>query len=414
MLAMMTGPLVVPICPLTAGSGEPRSQNPSSAEFDLLIKGGKVIDPSQNLEEERDVAIRDGKIARLERDIPANQARQVLNATGMVVTPGLIDVHVHVLPYVGETGTEPDPCCIGRGVTTVVDAGTAGAFTLPALRKFVVEKSETRIRALVHIVAIGMIVAITPGMEELGDLRFCDPKRAVRAATENKDLVLGFKIRIDRKFTVPGNNDIEAMKRARMAADEASLPITIHIGGSYTPLKEFMPLLKQGDIVTHIYNPRPNSILDDSGRLLPEVLEAQRRGVRFDVGHGRTNFSFRIAEKCMAQGLVPYTISSDVSNGSVRGPVFDLVTTMSKLMTLGMSLREVIERTTINAARSLNFGLEIGTLKPGAEADVTVLQVRSGEFSFVDSDGQTRTAGQKLEAAATVRGGKVFHPTQAS
>jgi dihydroorotase len=414
MLAMMTGPLVVPICPLTTGFGEPPGQNPGSTEFDLLIKGGKVIDPSQNLEEECDVAIRDGKIVRSERDIPANRARQVLNATGMIVTPGLIDVHVHVLPYVGETGTEPDPCCIGRGVTTAVDAGTAGAFTLPALRKFVAEKAETRIRALVHIVAIGMIVAITPGMEELGDLRFCDPKRAVKAATDNKDLVLGFKIRIDRKFTVPGNNDIEAMKRARMAGDEASLPITIHIGGSYTPLKEFMPLLKPGDIVTHVYNPRPNSILDDSGRLLPEVLQAQRRGVRFDVGHGRTNFSLRIAEKCLAQGLLPYTISSDVSNGSVRGPVFDLVTTMSKLMTLGMSLREVIERTTINAARSLNFGLEIGTLKPGAEADVSVLQVRSGEFSFVDSEGQIRTAGQKLEAAATVRGGKVFNPTKAS
>jgi dihydroorotase len=409
MLAMMTAPLVVPICPLAAGSGEP----PTGTEFDLLIKGGKVIDPSQNLEEERDVAIRDGKIIRLERDIPANQARQVLNAAGLIVTPGLIDVHVHVLPYVGETGTEPDPCCIGRGVTTVVDAGTAGAFTLPALRKFVAEKAETRIRALVHIVAIGMVVAITPGMEELGDLRFCDPKRAVRAAAENKDLVLGFKIRIDRKFTIPGNNDIEAMKRARMASDDASLPLTIHIGGSYTPLKEFLALLKQGDIVTHVYNPRPNSILDESGRLLPEVLEAQRRGVLFDIGHGRTNFSFRIAEKCLAQGLVPYTISSDVSNGSVRGPVFDLVTTMSKLMMLGMSLREVIERTTMNAARALNFGLEIGTLKPGAEADVTVLQLRSGEFSFIDSEGQNRTAGQKLEAAVTVRAGRVFYPTKA-
>jgi len=413
MLAMMTAPLVVPISPLTAGSREPPTPTSSSTQFDLLIKGGKVIDPSQNLEEERDVAILDGKIVRLEKDIPADQARQVLNAVGLIVTPGLIDVHVHVLPYVGETGTEPDACCIGRGVTTVVDAGTAGAFTLPALRKFIVEKAETRVRALVHIVAIGMVVAITPGMEELGDLRFCDPKRAVKAATENKDLVLGFKIRIDRKFTVPGNNDIEAMKRARMAADEASLPLTIHIGGSYTPLKEFLALLKEGDIVTHVYNPRPNSILDDGGRLLPEVLEARRRGVRFDIGHGRTNFSFRIAEKCLAQGFVPHTISSDVSNGSVRGPVFDLVTTMSKMMMLGMSLREVVERTTMNAAQALNFGLQIGTLKPGAEADVSVLQLRSGEFAFVDSEGQSRTATQKLEASVTVRGGKVFYPTKA-
>jgi dihydroorotase len=411
-LAMMTSPLVLSAVPLCAGASSLTIQEPTSAPYDLLIKGGKVVDPSQNLEQERDVAISGGKIVRLERNIPANQARQVLDAVGKIVTPGLIDVHAHVLPYVGETGTEPDGCCVTRGVTTVVDAGTSGAFTLPALRKFIVEKSETRVRALLHIVAIGMIVAITPGMEELGDLRFCDPKRAARAALENKDLVLGFKVRIDRKFTVPGSNDLEAVRRARMAGDEASLPVTIHIGGSYTPLKDFFALFKEGDIVTHIYNPRPNSILDEGGKLLPEVLEARKRGVRFDLGHGRTNFSYRIAEKCLGQGLVPDTISSDVSNGSVRGPVFDLLTTMSKMMLLGMNLREVIERTTINAARALNFGLEIGTLKPGAEADVAILELRSGEFSLVDSDGQTRIAQQKLAPAATVRGGKVFHPSQ--
>ena len=326
------------------------------------------------------------------------------------MTPGLIDVHVHVLPYVGETGTEPDPCCVTRGATTVVDAGTAGAFTLPALRKFIVEKSGTRVRALVHVVAIGMIVGITPGMEELGDLRYCDPKRAAKAALENKDIVLGFKVRIDRKFTVPGTNDIEAMRRARMASDEASLPVTTHIGGSYTPLKDFLVLMKEGDIVTHIYNPRPNSVLDENGRLLPEIFEARKRGVRFDIGHGRTNFSYRVAEKCLGQGLVPDTISSDVSNGSVRGPVYDLVTTMAKMMTLGMSLREVIERTTINAARVLNFGVDIGTLKPGAEADLAIFELSSGEFSLVDSEGQTRIARQKLVPAATVRGGKVFYP----
>ena len=408
MLSLMTTPIVLSALPLGA-----ESTTPSSAEYDLLIKGGKVVDPSQNIEEELDVAIRGGKIVLLQRNIPASQAQQVLDANGKIVTPGLIDLHVHVLPYVGETGTEADPCCVSRGVTTVVDAGSAGAFTLPALRKFVVEKSETRVRSLVHIVAIGMIVSITPGMEELGDLRFCDPKRAAKAALENKDLVLGFKLRIDRKFTIPGSNDMEAMKRARAACDETSLPLTTHIGGSYTPLKEFLVMMKERDIVTHIYNPRPNSILDDSGKLLPEVLDARKRGVRFDIGHGRTNFSFRVAEKCMGQGLIPDTISSDVSNGSVRGPVFDLMTTMTKMMVLGMNLREVVERTTINAARSLNFGLEIGTLKPGAEADVAIIELRSGEFNFVDSEGQTRTAHQKLEPSATVRAGKVIYPAKA-
>ena len=409
-LTMMGSPIVLSALPLRVGAGAPAIEEPNGAIYDLLVKNGKVIDPSQNIEEQRDVAIRGGKIVLVEKNIPADHARQVLDAAGKIVTPGLIDVHVHVLPYVGETGTEPDPCCVTRGVTTVVDAGTAGAFTLPALRKFIVEKSGTRVRALVHVVAIGMIVAITPGMEELGDLRYCDPKRAAKAALENKDIVLGFKVRIDRKFTVPGTNDIEAMRRARMASDEASLPVTTHIGGSYTPLKDFLVLMKEGDIVTHIYNPRPNSVLDENGRLLPEIFEARKRGVRFDIGHGRTNFSYRVAEKCLGQGLVPDTISSDVSNGSVRGPVYDLVTTMAKMMTLGMSLSEVIERTTINAARVLNFGVDIGTLKPGAEADVSIFELSSGEFSLVDSEGQTRIARQKLVPAATVRGGKVFYP----
>ena len=407
---MMGSPLVMSALSLRMEAGITPVQDSNTAIYDLLIKNGKVIDPSQNLEEQRDVAIRGGKIALVERDIPANRGRQVLDAAGKIVTPGLIDLHVHVLPYVGETGTEADPCCVTRGVTTVVDAGTAGAFTLPALRKFAVEKSATRIRALVHVVAIGMIVAVTPGMEELGDLRYCDAKRAAKAALENKDLVLGFKVRIDRKFTIPGTNDIEGMKRARMASDEASLPITTHIGGSYTPLRDFLVLMKDRDIVTHIYNPRPNSVLDESGKLLTEVVEARKRGVLFDVGHGRTNFSYRIAEKCLGQGLIPDTISSDVSNGSVRGPVYDLVTTMAKMMTLGLNLREVIERTTINAARAMNFGVEIGTLKPGAEADVAIFELRSGEFGLVDSEGQTRIAREKLVPAATVRGGKVFYP----
>jgi dihydroorotase len=409
-LTMMGSPIVLSALPLRVGAGAPAIEEPNGAIYDLLVKNGKVIDPSQNIEEQRDVAIQGGKIVLVEKNIPADHARQVLDAAGKIVTPGLIDVHVHVLPYVGETGTEPDPCCVTRGVTTVVDAGTAGAFTLPALRKFIVEKSGTRVRALVHVVAIGMIVSITPGMEELGDLRYCDPKRAAKAALENKDIVLGFKVRIDRKFTVPGTNDIEAMRRARMASDEASLPVTTHIGGSYTPLKDFLVLMKEGDIVTHIYNPRPNSVLDENGRLLPEIFEARKRGVRFDIGHGRTNFSYRVAEKCLGQGLVPDTISSDVSNGSVRGPVYDLVTTMAKMMTLGMSLSEVIERTTINPARVLNFGLDIGTLKRGAEADVAIFELSSGEFSLVDSEGQTRIARQKLVPAATVRGGKVFYP----
>jgi dihydroorotase len=376
--------------------------------YDLLIKGGKVVDPSQHLEAERDVAIAGGKIARIEADIPAAQAREVVNASGKIVTPGLIDLHTHVFPYVGPYGIEPDPYCVRRGVTTAIDAGTAGAFTFPAFRRFIIERAETRIRALLHVVSIGMVAGSTPNMGELEDLRYCVPKLAADAAKENRDLVVGFKIRFSKQYT--DENDYEGMKRAREAADEAGLPLMIHIGGSYTPLGKFLALMKKGDVVTHSFNSHPHGLVDDAGKITPEVAEARARGVLFDVGHGAGSFSFEVMDKCLTLGFRPDTISSDLYSANIHGPVYDLVTTLSKFLLLGMTLHDVIERATVNTARVFNFGAEIGTLRPGAEADVSVLEVRDGEFTFTDSDGKRRTGRQKLEPAVTVRGGKIFKP----
>lgn len=373
--------------------------------YDLLIRGGKVIDPSQNLEAVRDVAIAGGKIARVEPQIPAAQAREVVPAEGKIVTPGLIDLHTHVFPYVGPYGIEPDPYFVHHGVTTVVDAGTSGAFTFPAFRRFIIEKATTRIRALLHVVSIGMVAGSTDNMGELEDLRYCVPQLAVQAAKENKDLVVGFKIRFSEKYTGP--NDYEGMKRARAAADEAGLPLMIHIGGSYTPLGEFLALMKKGDVVTHSFNGHPHGLLDASGKLLPEVLAARERGVFFDVGHGAGSFSFEVMEMCLAQGFRPDTISSDLYSANINGPVYDLATTLSKFLLLGLNLREVVERATVNAARVFDFGAEIGTLKPGAEADVAVFDLREGEFTFTDAGGKTRTGRQKLFPVTTVRAGRV-------
>jgi len=393
-------PLVVGLLPADSPiTGEPKP-------YDLLIKGGKVIDPSQGLEAELDVAVRGGKIASVAPAIPEGQAGQVIRAQGKIVTPGLIDVHTHVFPYVGPYGIEPDPYCVRRGVTSVIDAGTSGAFTFPAFRRFIIERAETRIRALLHVVSIGMVAGSTPNMGELEDLRYCDPKLAVAAANENRDLIVGFKIRFSEKYT--GLNDLEGMRRARAAADEAGLPIMIHIGGSYTPLKEFLALMKKGDVVTHSFNSHPNGLLDASGKLTPEVVAARGRGVLFDVGHGAGSFSFEVMEKCLGQGFSPDTISSDLYSANINGPVYDLLTTLSKFLVLGMSLHDDIARATVDAARVFNFGAEIGTLKPGAEADVSVLDLKDGEFTFTDSDGKTRTGRQKLEAVTTVKGGKVF------
>lgn len=392
--------------PARASSGKPPAQNGKS--FDLLIQGGRVVDPSQDLEAVRDVAIAGGKIARVAENIAESDAGHVVSARGKIVTPGLIDLHTHVFPYVGPYGIEADPYCVRRGATTVIDAGTSGAFTFEAFRRYNIERASTRIRALLHVVSIGMVAGSTPNMGELEDLRYCVPKLAVETAREHRGLIVGFKIRFSKQYT--DANDYEGMKRARQAADEAGLPLMIHIGGSYTPLPKFLALMKKGDVVTHSFNSHPHGLLDKAGKLIPEVVEARERGVLFDVGHGAGSFSFQVMEKCLVQGFRPDTISSDLYSANIAGPVYDLVTTLSKFLLLGLSLRETIERATVNAARVFDFGAEIGTLKPGAEADVAVLDLRNGDFTFTDSDGKTRQGRRKLEPVVTVRGGKLFYP----
>ena len=225
-------------------------------------------------------------------------------------------------------------------------------------------------------------------------------------ASDNRDLIVGFKIRFSNQYT--GANDLEGMKRARVAADEARLPLMIHIGGSYTPLEELLALMRKGDVVTHSFNSHPHGLLDEDGKLAPEVLEARARGVLFDVGHGAGSFSFAVMERCWAQGFLPDTISSDLYSANINGPVFDLPTTLSKFLLLGMSLGDVVERATARSARVFNFGSQIGTLKPGAEADISVFKLEEGQFTFTDSDGKTRTGRQRLVPEATVKGGRVY------
>ena len=383
------------------------SQPGGAPQYSLLLKGGRVIDPAQGISEDRDVAVSGSKIARVAKDIAESDAKQVLDVRGKIVTPGLIDLHVHVYDGVVPFGIPADPNCIAKGVTTVVDAGSAGAHTFPGFRRFVINLASTRVYALLNLSVMGMSCAsFSNQWGELLDLRYANPKLAILTIEKNRDVILGIKIRLGRNLS--GENDMQALKLAREAADAVQLPIMVHIGGTTSPLPDILAMLKKGDIVTHCYRGGAGGVLDDKGRVLPAVFKARDGGIHFDVGHGQGSFSFDVAEKALPQDLYPGTISSDLHEYNVAGPVFDLATTLSKFMFLRMTLEQVIERASTNAARTFSFPQGFGTLREGAEADVAVFELREGNFDFIDCEGQKRVGHLKLFPAATVKSGIIY------
>ncbi len=373
--------------------------------YDLLIKGGTVLDPSQGLNAVRDVALSDGKVAAVEKDIPSGQAREVLDATGLLVTPGLLDLHVHVFWGVSHYGIEPDPGNIARGVTTALDVGSSGARTFAAFRKHVLERADTRLFALLNISAMGMI---SPRIGELEDLRWADVEEAVQVARANRDLVLGIKARLGRAQAA--DNDMDGLKRALEAAEGFGGFVMIHVGNTRSPLEKLVEMLRPGDVVTHCFHGHPHGVLDDAGRVLPGIREAQRRGVIFDIGHGQGSFSFAVAEKALADGFFPGNISSDLHFYNIEGPVFDQVTTLSKFLHLGMPLEEVIRLSTEATARAMGMAGRLGTLKVGAVGDATIMRLEEGRFTLTDSMKVSVQTGRRLSHVRTIRAGKVYRP----
>jgi dihydroorotase len=384
-----------------------KAQDRDRPRFDLLVKGGRLVDPSQNVSAPRDIAVSGHTVIRIAESIEPGEARHVLDARGKIVTPGLIDIHVHVYDGVAPLGIPADPTCIAKGVTTAVDAGSAGAHTFPGLRKYVIDKVDTRIFALLNISVVGQSTLSTDNpYGELLDLRYANPKLAVRTIEQNRDVILGVKIRLTRN--IAGDHDLKALKLAREAADAAGLPLMVHIGGSYSPLKDILAELKKGDVITHSFRGGDGGILDNSGRVLPEVHSALARGVHLDIGHGAGSFSFDTAEKALKQDVLPGTISSDVHQFNFNGPVFDLATTLSKFLHLGMTLEQVIERATRNPAAAFRFPQQLGTLREGAEADIAVFQLAEGDFEFTDALGEKRIGHRKLAPVATVKSGRIY------
>jgi dihydroorotase len=387
------------VWPAVNASASP--QQNSNQTFDLLIEGGTVIDPEQNLNAPLDVAVKDGKIAEVSRNIPKERALKVISAKDKIVTPGFIDLHAHCFDGIGP-GMNADRSCLSRGVTTVVDAGSAGYATFPNFRKYIINASATRIVALVNIGAMG--TAVTPG--SLLNLDWVNPQLTAKTAMDNKPVVVGIKIQIGNAITGP--NDMECLERAVEAAEITRLPLMAHIEDSYSPLPGILKMLRKGDVYTHCFNSRTHGILDANGKILPEAREARERGVFFDPAQGQTHLNFDVAEKCFQQNFLPDTISTDLTVITAERRVYDLPTMVSKFMAIGISLDKAIGMVTANAARVFDYGTQLGTLRLGSEADISIFDLRDGKFEFEDSDGGKRTGRQMLVNKAVVRRGQLF------
>jgi dihydroorotase len=382
-------------------------------KFDLVIKGGDVLDPSQSLRAKRDIGIRFGMIEALEADIPAARANRVLEASGKLVTPGLIDLHSHVFPYGSAIGIPADELVAHQGTTTCVSAGDAGANNFAAFRRHVVGQTRTRLYAFVHIANIGLAGFPVP---ELYNIDYARSGDAARAVAENADLVLGIKVRMSEN--VINKHGLEPLKRAIAACEAAGTgaKVMCHIGGVETValMSQILDTLRAGDILTHAYSGAPNNsnaftnIVQD-GKLLPAALAAKQRGVVFDVGHGGGSFDYTVCEAAIQQGAPPDTISSDIHVFSGNSPGMPYLTwVMSKFMGLGFTLEQVITMATANPARSINRAPKLGTLQVGAPADVAILELVEGPVSFVDTRNNRRDGKAWLKPVQTVAAGVPF------
>jgi len=359
--------------------------------YDLIIKGGRVIDPSVRLNAIRDVAIAGGRIAAVEPAIEA-EAAATIDASGRLVVPGLIDIHTHAA-----RSPEGPALCLADGVTAFIDGGSAGADGIAEAIANVRAAPQLG-RVLINIGRSGIL----PDGDTM-ELDLADVAAARDAIAANRDMIVGIKARLTRGVSA---DDIEVLRRCQEAAAPFGLPVMIHMGQSSAPLDAIMGGLKPGDIVTHMFAPPPNAIVDDNGRILPSVLAARRRGVWFDVGNGvRDHMRWDVIDRIMSQGFWPDTFSTDWNVTSKTTGVIDLPNCMSKFLGLGMSIDDVIAGATRNAARTFAAFNDRGTLNVGAPADLALLELREGRFEFLDNYEGVRVGIQRLFPAGTVLGG---------
>ena len=366
--------------------------------YDIVIKNGEVRDPSRDLKARADVAIHNGKIVEVASDILAERGRDVIDAKGLYVTPGLVDLHTHIV-YGVRSGIEADPIAARSGTSTWIDAGTFAYDQIEGFRRFIVDRNQCRVFGFVYLYPASRNPDIDPVKYVSGVM-----DRTGRAAVANRDIVLGVKFQVGSNMN--GRHSLEFLKIARRLCDEYDLRLLAHISLAPPETNAVMTLMKPGDVVTHCFNEHTLGIVDrDSGKLKPSVKEARLRGVLFDVGHGSGSFNFKSARHALDQGFFPDSISSDIYSANVNGPVFDLPTTMSKLLYLGMSFDDVLKCSTVNPARVTPLP-KLGTLQVGAPGDVALLSVEDGAFELIDAQRNKVTAKQRIVSHLTICKGK--------
>jgi dihydroorotase len=367
-----------------------------------VLAGGEVVDVGGGQVGRYDVAIQGGRVAAVGANLPRGSAREIVDVTGKLVTPGLVDLHTHVHPGATYWGIDPDPVAWHSGVTTWVDAGSAGAYTIDSLRT-ATRAFRVRGAALLNISAVGL----TAADGECRDLANCDIDLAAATVAANRDLIFGIKVRMDAKTV--GTHGLEPLRRALKVAGAVGVPVMVHIGVAPPTVGAVLGLLRPGDIVTHCASGLAVGMTGPNG-LAPAVVEAHAAGVLFDIGHGSGGFAFDIIEAQLAAGVMPHTISSDLHARCLHGPVFDLPTTMAKLLAVGLPLEQVIAAATVRAAQALSLPGGVGTLAVGAPADVAVFTVEEGAFEVIDSHRQRRIAPRRLVNKATYVAGRLLPP----
>jgi dihydroorotase len=380
----------------------------SGMTYDLILNGGRVIDPAQKIDAVMDVAFVGGKVAAVGKGLKAGAKTQTRDVTGKIVSPGLIDLHTHV--YWGGTslGIDAEESCRMSGVTTAVDTGSAGPGNFHGFRRHVIERSEVRILAYLHVSFAGIYAFSNSVMVgESEEMRMLAPADCVRVAEEHRDVLVGIKIRVGK--IASGANGWDALKMALEVADRVGMPLMCHIDHPPPSYEDVIGLLRPGDVLTHAFRPFPNTPVSPQGKVKPEVIAARKRGVIFDIGHGKGSFAFETARGMLANGFEPDVISSDVHQLCINGPAFDQVTTLSKFLCLGMPLSHVIAASTVNAAMAMKRP-ELGTLKPGSVGDATILDIKEGTFDYVDVVGEHLEGRQKIVSEGVVIAGKWWHP----